>query len=628
MDSSIGRINLYILQNTDFLREVNSFFSLLTNMAALRHSLSVRKKHFLGSVLLLFFSFLTSGCLTGPQLRFQDVESWDALAYRILEREEIPEPELTDVTYLLAMKNSEDPRHRRMAVILLAELKESGLMPLILVSLLDKDEQVRNEVFRLAMEREEDYVLLVQRSLGGRDLPLISAGLVFMRLRDKPELRDELRALFSHPEQEIRRRTALTYMVLFGKDDSLLLSALNDPDPVVRATALTSLGHSGDIGVLPQIIRGFFDREQGVRDAAQFSILPFGKEAVPPLVKTLSSAPPQVQLIILQIFEGLREPTSLNGILPLLFSPEERIRTRSRMVLLAFGPEATPVVVEALEKTGNDGKRLEYLALLEELKDPETLPVFVRYLTGVPGEQAAIAYRAIAGFGEQALPVLREQGEIGSPEQRIVSIELLLLLNDPLLLVDDDTKKLDPEKILLVVQLTDRDALESYLVSTRLNKYQIRDLLGLKKLQELAKLWVTLSGIGRGNLYFYYYLQWEDHLDRAANLNKEALALNRAYFETSEIKALDLSREKRREALTLEEQADDYAYMAGALNTGERDRGKSLVTQYRETRKEILALVKGLGPELKVSGVKLVESQGILLDVLAERAWLSSQKDF
>jgi HEAT repeat protein len=629
LDSSVGRGNLFSLQNTVFWREVNSFFSILTNISTLRHSLGVHTPK--SGLISIFFCFLmiVNGCRTNHDNRFQETDSWDALASQVLDQEEVIKPGLTDVSYLLGMLNSDDVRHRHAAVILLNEMDEPGLYPMILEAINDPETEVREEVFRLAMKKEEAFASLSQRGLAGRDPELIKASLRFLRMRGKPEYKNDIRQMFSHEDSEIRRRAAYAYISLFSAEDQGLREALDDNNPLVRDTAIKALGFYPDKTFIPWVIRGFFDESKMVQDTAQFTIMTFGISALPSLVEALENGSVSVKLMVLQVFEGMQETATLDSVIPLIFSRDPKIRARSRMVVLSFRNEATAYISQALESRKDSVEAvLELLRLLEETGDPQAIPIFSQYLNHPDPGIVQVSRRALLSFGDKAFPVLRDVVSRGKPEERAEAVNLLLLLNDPYLLMNPDTGRIDHNQALLLIQMTEPDLLQQYLNSTKLNQYQIRDMMKLKQLQELADSWLILSESGLGNICFYYYLKWEQSLLKAARFNDEALLLNHEFLENGESALLAESRDKRESALILEEQADDYSYMAGSQNSSEREKGYGLIELFRKKRKEILGIEHGLSPELRPLAGILLESRGIVLIQLEESDWISRKKAF
>lgn len=596
-------------------------------MSTLLHSSSVFSSSDRVAAVLLM-TILLMGCLTGTESRFQRIEEWDQVSADVLEGKKDLKPELTDVSYLLAMQNSENPIHRRAALILLARLKEPGLHPLILKSLNDPDETVREESFRLALSREDDFVALAGRILQGRDTDLIMAALRFIRLRGKPVYREEISALFSHKNEEIRRRAAFAWASLFDENDPWFLKAQDSPDPLIRESTLTVIGYSRDPSLIPLVVRGFFDEERIVRDRAQFTILLFGAEALPYLEEVLATGTPAVQLLVLQVYEGMQEPSSLKGVIPLLFANDAKVRTRSRIVILSMKKEAAPELIRFMEQEEDSGRLTELIRLLVEIGDPAAIGFILTLLNHPEPAVVEAAQLALVAFGEPALPPLRQALREGQPESQKTVVKTLLLMNDPLLIFIPDTLQLDPAAVIPVLEIADEKTLDNYLSSTRLNVHQIKDLRNFKTVMTLLDQWQELYYRSGGDAGFQYYRQWEQNLVTAEILNVEVRALNHDFLKQQKGESLQLARKKRQEAVALEEQADDYAFLFSSLDPAGRKKGEAMIRKYVSLRKEIIRREKLLSPELRPLVVNLYENRGLNREDLQRADIIAGQREF
>jgi HEAT repeat protein len=126
------------------------------------------------------------------------------------------------------------------------------------------------------------------------------------------EARETLGAMATSPEPEWRA-SAVAVLGSTATGVDVLMSALADPDPVVRRTAVSTLPGSGSPGASEELVRALADPDVDVRAAAVEGLVRMGEGAREPLVEALAS--PELEAGAMHCLARMRwvDPSVLSG---------------------------------------------------------------------------------------------------------------------------------------------------------------------------------------------------------------------------------------------------------------------------------------------------------------------------
>lgn len=166
-----------------------------------------------------------------------------------------------------------------------------------------------------------------------------------------------------------------------AKEDScrtLLVNALNDPDPSVRQAAVPALGETKDPSVVPALIEVLKDEDPMVNAAARYALVIIGEPAVPALIEASKG-------------------------------DDYNLRVAARYTLIDIGPPAVPYLIKVLEDEGSYGN-LGTICVLGEIGDPSAVPALIEALKKTPDYfMRTVIVATLGDIGDpSAVPVLKE----------------------------------------------------------------------------------------------------------------------------------------------------------------------------------------------------------------------------
>lgn len=172
-----------------------------------------------------------------------------------------------------------------------------------------------------------------------------------LRTIGKPAVRLLVQAAQS--DDALQRWGALAALGETGDPSAVpvLLRALRDPNPDVRAVAAASLGRLRYVAAAPQLVRALGDPNERVQAHAEWALENIGKEALPVLLQ--GAQQPSLRLRVFRLLGRMKSPQAI----PVL---TEGLRDRN--------PQRRAVAAWALGEIGN---RRAIPSLLSALNDPD-----------------------------------------------------------------------------------------------------------------------------------------------------------------------------------------------------------------------------------------------------------------
>ncbi len=309
-----------------------------------------------------------------------------------------------DVVYILQLLEDPDPERRRAGVILLSLRDDPAYNSLLLNMVLDREPRVSAEaveVLAAAPERTRDFLFsyIILPAPG-----LTAASVRVLERMGASELVDDLIPLFASPRDEVRDAASRAVAVLTDPGDPRLVAAASDPDPLIRATVLTTLARYDEPLLIPVILQGFGDPDARVVQAAQFAILNFGDTALPPLHNLLYDRDPDLRRASFRVVEGLKSPRSLPVLKDFIDHPDQWFRNAVRRLMVRYGEEAVPWVADHMSDIFAD--RAATAELLEEIGGEQALDYLEELLDDPSEDVREVARRAFQAEGLRVVPRL------------------------------------------------------------------------------------------------------------------------------------------------------------------------------------------------------------------------------
>lgn len=209
-----------------------------------------------------------------------------------------PDPH-TAVAHLLALLEDRDPQVRLTAAQALGKIAASGTAPALLRRLHDADPTVRAmsawALGHLGEDVLDEAGLELARRLDDPS-PLVkrAAARALGDVGGTPAIVDLLTDRLTHGDVETRRAAvqALTWLDATAASHALI-TALGDPDALVRQGAVAALGELVDPRSLPAIRERLLkDTDAGVRGEAAYRLGKFGDRTVVPALRAASTRDP------------------------------------------------------------------------------------------------------------------------------------------------------------------------------------------------------------------------------------------------------------------------------------------------------------------------------------------------
>jgi HEAT repeat protein len=272
---------------------------------------------------------------------------------------------------LRAALKTESPRIRGGAAMALGRLRLPETLPDLFEALGDRDISVRRSVVK-ALDSYHHISAAdgLLTALKDRDLEVQDyATSALARLH--PDIHPILMGKVHDPNVRVRKNV-ITTLRKIGDPEAVptIISALDDPDPNVRMFAVTALIEFKD----PRAIRALIARlqtEDQLSWLISYAFIEIGAESVDELLKATG---------------------------------DDTFCMTRNLVILQMGDKAVDTLHERASKMGDTATRYNAIAILGELKRPESVPVLVALLSS--GEVSWVAANALATMGGPAFEPL------------------------------------------------------------------------------------------------------------------------------------------------------------------------------------------------------------------------------
>jgi HEAT repeat protein len=301
---------------------------------------------------------------------------------------------------LRAALKAESPRIRGGAAMALGRLRLPETLPNLFEALEDRDSSVRRSVVKALdgyhhMSAADGLLLaLKDRDLEVQDYATTALSRLY------PDIYPVLMGIVHDPHPGVRKN-AITTLRKIGDPEAVptIISALDDPDPNVRMFAVTALIELKD----PRAIRALIARlqtEDQLGWLISYAFMEIGSESVDELLKATGD--------------------------------DSFCMTRN-LVIFQMGDKAVETLHDRAQQMGSTTTRYNAIAILGELKRPESVPVLIGLLAS--GEVSWVASNALATMGEPAfeplVSVVREGNMAGE-----AALSAIAKLKDPVLYPD------------------------------------------------------------------------------------------------------------------------------------------------------------------------------------------------
>jgi len=215
-------------------------------------------------------------------------------------------------------------------------------------------------------------------------------------------------------------------------NDPVLKDSLSDKDPVIRISAVWTLGLKKDADAVTNLIPAVSDQEKKVRMAAITALGDIrDAKAVPVLIHALKDSDWEIRAEAATSLGKIGDGSAAKELFTLMNDPEPYVRDNVMSALVQLvSPDNKEVFRQAL-KSGDEPTRFMSALALARIKDPEATPVLMDvYPKATPPEQREIIRAFIQLDTPDVLPVLRDSATHGDSIVRAQSILALGRLKD------------------------------------------------------------------------------------------------------------------------------------------------------------------------------------------------------
>ncbi|MDT8395573.1 MAG: HEAT repeat domain-containing protein [bacterium] len=322
---------------------------------------------------------------------------------------------------LRAALKAESPRIRSGAAMALGRLRLPETLPDLFEALGDRDTQVRRSVVK---------------ALDGYHHMLAAEGLL---------------AALKDPDLEVQDYATTALARLHPEIYPVLMEKVRDPAAGVRKNAITAFRKIGDRKAVPTIISALDDPDANVRMFAVTALIEFrDPRAIRALIARMKTEDQLGWLISYAFMEIGSE--SVDELLKA--TGDDSFCMTRNLVIFQMGDKAVDTLHQRAREMGDTATRFNAIAILGELKRPESVPVLAGLLSS--GEVSWVAANALASMGEPAfdsLVKIARQGNmageaalsaIAKLEDPVLYPELADLLGDP----DDGLREVAVEPLI------------------------------------------------------------------------------------------------------------------------------------------------------------------------------------
>lgn len=207
----------------------------------------------------------------------------------------------------------------------------------------------------------------------------------------------------------------------------LLIKALDDPSPMVRASAVRALGQFRDMRAAEGIIKAFSDPDKEVQEYASSSLAGFAPDIVPVLIKELGAENPVVRRNVVSTLRKTGDKRALWPIVQMLNDTDRTVRMYAVTALMQFkDPSTIGPMIERLKKEKEIQWLISYafMELGAEAAD--------KLLSAIGDDEFCYTRNLIIlRMGDKALEVLHRRARSGDASVRMNAIALLGEMNNP-----------------------------------------------------------------------------------------------------------------------------------------------------------------------------------------------------
>lgn len=301
---------------------------------------------------------------------------------------------------------SGDPSIQVQAAVLLGEINDRSVLPILLKILASKNYKVQ-----------------------------VAAAQVLGKIGDASVMPHLLKTL--NDEDPDVRIAVVQAIGAFNDPETYLNIAdlLDDPEINVRKAAAQVLAATNDPSVAPYLVEALYDsfwwygREEAITLLLD-AIRKFGAHAYQPLVKAMHAKEPTVRRFAISLLAPLKDPRSLDAMEMAFYDPNYDVAGMAAKALVAYGERTMSIFAEALNSP-NEWINLTAIQSIAEIGGEQAFDLLLPELVDQNERVRAAAITALGALKDQrALPALnelaanREEREISKlARQAIATIE-------------------------------------------------------------------------------------------------------------------------------------------------------------------------------------------------------------
>ena len=545
--------------------------------------------HLMTSVFLLplFFSACSS---FSPEL-FSSANERARIIEDVLKRGRIFSVRPDDEAALQEFLDDPDP-DMRMTVLKIMEKNpsESNYDGILRVTQ-DEEEVVSEEAYRILLEQWESSRKAVIRGLNARSASLLLSSINCISRKEAVDEASYLLTLFSDSRSVIRSAASRTYAKLGSYEYIWFQSMLTHEKYIPRLTAVQTLPRFRNPELIPAIIPYIRDPEQEIRTAALFGLSEFDVKALPYLHETLRfSENDELRLGVLQIVEGILDPSSAPVLIRLMGDENGKIASKSVEILARMGKDdVIPLLIDQMVNMARPALKRAFM-LSEKYKDERLLPILSGFVDHDDQDIAALVVEILRSYGKNASDYLIAQMKSGNP-LRATAMKLLVEMREPHMVFNEEYGGYRTDNILYIFETLSEEELLNYLSDTALPSRIVTSLWNLYDIETNAALYRRTRG-SAGQIsfpYFTYFRQWEEYRLNAETSRSGSFEYLQDYFDMGEEHWLRESRILRDTAEWYEKGAVRAYHKAVNAGTFVTDEDLTLYREYIESRRSLVS---------------------------------------
>ena len=352
--------------------------------------------------------FLISSCRSTTDLVLDDPVFLEDMVNGAIQGDKFKiTPE--DYPGIRSLLKGNHPDYRLAGVILAAQADDEELYPDIVYAALDENLDVSAAALDLILKNPEDFRPFIIALLDSSDPSRRVGGMVLLSELGEEDVVPILIESFTDTDDAVRNQASRSVQELTDRNNPFLREALSSPDTLEASTAYKTLGRYAHPDDAPVFIGAFSSENPDIRREAQLAMLRLGDAGLPFLhiLAGDSSKPYRVRLAALEVLQGLRSTGSLELLLSLLDDKDERFREKAETILGTYGSEAVPAL-STLYRESSETNRVYAVLLLGEIGSVSALPLLVSALKDSSLKVQREAMVSLRRFEEGAWPALHD----------------------------------------------------------------------------------------------------------------------------------------------------------------------------------------------------------------------------